>query len=132
MEDSQESIKVDILEKKCILVVEDDPILLQMLKGVIEEEGGHQVILAANGFQALNLIRSTKPDLFLFDYHLPGMDGIDLYHLVHVDRAYAHIPVLFLTANASETVFEQEHLDFLRKPFDIEDLLLQIEELLTG
>lgn len=86
----------------------------------------------ANGFQALSLVRSTKPDLFVLDHHLPGMDGLDLSHRLHADRAYADIPVLFLSSDALRTLFEREHLAFIGKPFEVEDLLRQIEALLAG
>lgn len=118
--------------RKRILVVEDDLTLSQVVKGIIEELTGHQVMLAANGFQVLSLVRSTKPDLLVLDYYLPGMDGLDLYHRLHADRAYADIPVLFLSSDALRAVFEREHLAFLGKPFEVEDLLRQIATLLPG
>jgi CheY-like chemotaxis protein len=125
-------ITPSLLNQKCILVAEDDPAISHLFKGIIEEWSGHQVMIAANGFQALNLVRRTKPDLFLFDYHLPGIDGLELYHRLHADRAYADIPVLFLSAHASEAAFEQQQLALIRKPSELEDLLLKIEALLTG
>lgn len=132
MENPQLSINNGKVKRKSILIVEDDLTLSQMLQGIIEDLADYHVVLAANGYQALNLVRNTTPDLFLFDYHLPGISGMDLYQVLHADRAYAHIPVLFLSAAASDATFEQEHLAFIRKPFDIDVLLLKIEELLTG
>jgi CheY-like chemotaxis protein len=128
MEDSQLSINRAELDKKCILAVEDDRAISQMLQGIIEDLGGHHVILAANGYQALDLVRSTTPDLFLFDYHLPGISEMDLYQILHADRAYAHIPVLFLSAETPDATFAHEQLALIRKPFDIDALLLQIED----
>ncbi len=128
----QEVGKRDLFATKSILVVEDDLELATMLKNIIEECGGKQVILAANGFHALEILQSMKPDCFLFDYHLPGIDGIKLYQLLHSNRAFAHIPVLFLSAHAAKEVFEAHHLSYLSKPFEVEDFLQKIEALLTG
>lgn len=132
MRDLQALTPMDISNKKRILVVEDDPTISEMLQGIIEEWGGYQAIVATDGSQALSLLNSAKPDLLLVDYHLPGMNGLDLYHRLHAECAWAAVPVLFLSAIASETIFEQEHLAFIRKPFELEDLLLKIEALLTG
>lgn len=131
MADFQEARKWDLLSVKTVLVVDDDPEISKTLKGIIEEFEVCQVVLAANGFQALNIVRGVKPDLFLFDYRLPGMDGIELYHRLHSDREFAKIPVLFLSANASREVFEKDHLPYISKPFELEDLLQKIEALLT-
>lgn len=82
--------------------------------------------------QALKLVRSRKPDLLLLDYHLPGMNGLDLYHRLHAQSAYADIPALFLSSDALQSIFKREQLAFLSKPFEIEDFLRQIEALLSG
>jgi CheY-like chemotaxis protein len=132
MEASQGIIRAALSDQKCILVVEDDPLFLQMLQGIIEELGGYQVMLAANGFQALALVRSRKPDLLLLDYYLPGMNGLDLYHRLHTQSAYADIPAFFLSTDALQSLFKREQLAFMSKPFDIEDFLRQIETLLSG
>ena len=124
--------KRETLSPKIILVVDDDLDISQVLKSLLEERESYQVMLATNGFQALNLVRNVKPDLFLFDYRLPGMDGMELYHLLHADRALMDIPVLFLSANASRDLFEKEHLPYLKKPFELEDVFHKVETLLPG
>ena len=128
----QEMVAKDPFATSIILVVDDDPDISLMLKNILEDFGSYQVILAANGFHAFDLLRSVQPDLFLFDYLLPGIDGLELYQRLHAERAFATIPVLFLSANAPKEAFEKQHLFYLSKPFEVEDLLQKVDMLLTG
>ncbi len=128
----QELVEQDSFSTSVILVVEDDLDISLMLKSILEGFGLYRVILTANGFQAIELMRSVQPDLFLFDYQLPGIDGLELYQQLHAHRAFATIPVLFLSANAPKDAFEKQHLFCLSKPFDLEDLLQKVDMLLTG
>ncbi len=126
MEDLQRA-----LDTKVILVVEDDLDVSSMLKGVIEDFVPYRVVLANNAFQALHIMRSVLPDLFLFDYKLPGIDGLELYQRLHAYKEFANIPVLFLSAVAPKYLFEKQHLSFVGKPFEMEDLLKKINVLLN-
>ena len=115
-----------------LLVVEDDRDIATMLKGVLEDCGGYLVILATNASQAFDIVSEVRPDLFLLDYRLPDLDGLELYHRLHAHRQLATIPVLFLTAHAPKDLLENEHLCSLSKPFEVDDLQHTIEGLLTG
>lgn len=117
---------------RVILVVEDDPDICLLLKSIIEEEGPYQVMLARNGLQAADMMKRTRPDLFLFDYQLPIIDGLELYQRLHAIREFVAIPVLFISAYAPKDVFEKEHLPYMRKPFRVDELLQQVEMLLAG
>jgi CheY-like chemotaxis protein len=90
------------------------------------------VILAKNGFHAFDLLKKVQPDLFLFDHHLPGIDGLELYQWFHAHGAFATIPVLFLSANAPKEAFEKQHLFCVSKPFEVENLLQKVDMLLTA
>jgi DNA-binding response OmpR family regulator len=115
---------------KVILLVEDDPDLSEMLKGMIEIFVSYRVMHATNASQALDIMQSVQPDLFLFDYRLPDIDGLVLYQKLHASHAFAHIPVLFLSAIAPKSLFEKQHLPSMVKPFEMDDLLQKIDRLL--
>lgn len=126
----RDTVKGDLLATRFILVVEDDREILKALEYTLQHTGRFHVIPAMNGFQALSIMRWGKPDLFLFDYHLPDMNGVELYNRLHADRKFMSIPVLFLSANPSKTLFEELHLSYISKPFELQDLLQKIEDLL--
>ena len=71
---------------KTILVVEDDVGIGSFLTQAISQETPHQAMLVTDGFQALNAIRSIKPGLFILDYQLPRMNGIELYDKLHATQ----------------------------------------------
>ena len=131
METPQKIRKRDPFETKVILVVEDDPALAEFLEGFIGMFISYRVISASNAFQALNIMRNVQPDLFLFDYQLPGINGLKLYQMLHAQQVFAKIPVLFISAVAPKELFEEQHLPYIGKPFDLDDLLQKISRLLT-
>src|SRR2546423_12129119 len=65
---------------KTILVVEDDTAIGSFLVEAIKQEAPHQALLTTDGYQALKIVDDIKPDLFLIDYSLPYMNGLELYH----------------------------------------------------
>ncbi len=130
MADLQDVFKQDPFTIKTILVVEDDLEVSEMLKSILEIFAPYQVMHATNAFQALHIMRNVQPDLFLFDYRLPGIDGLELYQRLHAYKAFAHIPVLFLSAVAPRDLLEKQHLPSMGKPFEMEDLLHKIDKLL--
>jgi len=117
---------------KVILMVEDDPDLSEVLKGMIEMFVSYQVVYAANASQALDIMQSVQPDLFLFDYRLPDIDGFELYQRLHASQEFANIPVLFLSANAPKDLFEEQHLPYICKPFQMDDFFQKIDWLLIS
>ncbi|HEX7736910.1 MAG TPA: response regulator [Ktedonobacteraceae bacterium] len=121
----------DPFATKVILMVEDDPDLSKMLKGMLEIFVSYQVIHAADASQALNIVQSVQPDLFLFDYRLPDIDGLELYQKLHDSKEFATIPVLFLSAHAPKDLLEKRHLPYMSKPFEIDALLQKVDRLLS-
>ena len=63
-------------DEKLILVVEDDTAIGTLLVQILAQETCYHALLAADGFEALNVVREIKPDLFILDYQLPAMNGI--------------------------------------------------------
>lgn len=115
----------------CILVVEDDLRVAQLLKGGLEEKG-YRVLSAYDGAQALRLLQSNPVDLVVSDVILPQMDGFDLCRQIKQRRA--DVSVLMLTALGSTDDklegFDSGADDYMVKPFDFRELDARIRVLL--
>ena len=86
-----------------LVVADDEPLVLQGLRMVLESEPGTSVVAeAADGRAALALVREHRPDLLLTDIRMPRMDGIELTRAVRRDPALAQIRVLVLTTFADD------------------------------
>ncbi len=118
-----------------ILVVDDDPVLLRMVETFLRSAAGnYQVITASSGVQALELARREVPDLILLDLMMPEMDGIAVCERLRSSRATYLIPVIMLTASASQ-IHRLDALrtgvdDYVSKPFDPEELEARIQGLI--
>ena len=84
-----------------ILVVDDQPINVQLLKRKLEREG-MTVFTANSGQEALALVTAEKPDLILLDVMMPDMDGIEVCQHLQADDETRTIPVIFITARTSK------------------------------
>jgi len=113
-----------------ILVVEDDPTLVQILAYSLQQRG-YSVWAAQEGRQALMLARTVRPDLIVLDLMLPGIDGRDVCRLI---RKWSNAPILVLTARDSEddivALFQAGADDYVTKPFRTRELFARIEALL--
>ncbi|HSW49235.1 MAG TPA: response regulator transcription factor [Bryobacteraceae bacterium] len=115
---------------KKILLIEDDADLFALLKYNLEREG-YALIGSQTGKGALDLCRREKPDLIILDIMLPDSDGLEICRAVRAHSELAHIPVVFLTAKASETDrivgLELGADDYIVKPFFIRELVARIK-----
>lgn len=113
-----------------ILVVDDQPINVQLLKRKLEREG-LQVVTAHNGLDALELIKRSKPDLILLDVMMPDMDGIEVCQRLQADEQTRSIPVIFITARTSkEGKIEGLNVgavDYITKPIDLDETLARVQ-----
>jgi len=118
------------LKNKRILLVDDEPDVLKIIKFRLET-AGYAVVTATNGQEALDRIFRVCPDLVVSDVLMPVMDGFTLYKKLKHNPATADIPVLILTARGHmEDSFRVMGADdFLTKPFEPQDLLAKIESL---
>jgi diguanylate cyclase (GGDEF)-like protein len=119
------------LEQLKVLVVDDDPVLLRMARTFLENSPlNFQVLTASCGEDAVKVARSEIPDLVLLDLMMPGMDGIEVCEQLRASRLTYLIPVIMLTASASQ-VHRLDALrtgvdDYISKPFDPEELEARI------
>lgn len=113
-----------------ILVVDDEVSLQETLTYKLEKEG-YLVEVAGDGLTALELARSTNPDLVILDVMLPGMDGFEVCRTL---RQETNIPVLMLTARDDEidrvVGLEVGADDYLPKPFSMRELIARVKALL--
>ncbi len=120
------------MSQTTILVVEDDPGLLEGIRTILELDG-YTVITADNGVNALEILRSTTalPNLIVSDIMMPQMDGIQLLQAVRKQPGWVTVPFIFLTARSSKADIQRGKKlgvdDYLIKPFDAEDLLVAVE-----
>lgn len=113
---------------KTILLVEDDVSIGELLMDVLQEEGLYKVVLATDGFQALKVASTIHPLLFVLDYQLPGMNGFELYDQLHTMEGLREVPALFVSANVPVKELEKRRLQYIRKPFELDQLLDAIEK----
>ena len=131
--DTGNSAQKDPTAVKTVFIVEDDEAIGELLVQAIEQETSYQAVLASDGFQALKMLRTVKPDLILLDYSLPGMNGLELYDTIHTVKALKHLPVLLVSAQTAriQTEVKARHLSQLQKPFELTTLLETIEHLVS-
>jgi DNA-binding response OmpR family regulator len=115
---------------KKIALIEDDADLYALLKYNLEKDGFTMVGMQT-GKGAIELCRRERPDLILLDIMLPDSDGLDICKGIRAHPELAHIPVIFLTARASETDrivgLELGANDYIVKPFFIRELIARIK-----
>jgi CheY-like chemotaxis protein len=106
-----------------ILVVDDEVDIVNLVVDILQDEG-YQVRSAFNGEMALAAIAQQQPAMILMDMYMPQMTGIMLLEHLRTNGISA-IPVVLMTASprAAETLLNMELVDYLAKPFDIDELL---------
>jgi CheY-like chemotaxis protein len=119
--------------KREILIAEDDP-LNRVLLATFLEEAGYRVGVAANGMQALKLIREGMPDLVITDVNMPEMNGLELCRRLRSHHKLARIPIIMLSGMTEPTEilagYAEGADDYVGKPIDFAVLGAKIEALL--
>jgi len=113
-----------------ILVVDDQPINVQLLKRKLER-GGLEVSTANNGLEALEQVKAHKPDLILLDLMMPDMDGIEVCQRLQASSETRSIPVIFVTARTTkESKLEGlavGAVDYITKPIDLDETVARVQ-----
>jgi len=116
-----------------VMVVEDNEPSRDVLSRRLARRG-YAIVSATDGFEAVSMARSTKPDLILMDLGLPGMDGWEATAQLKADDSTKHIPIIVLSAHAMTSdralALAAGGDDFDTKPVRFERLLEKIETLL--
>ena len=115
---------------KKIVLIEDDSDLYSLVHYNLEKEG-FSVVGSQTGKGALELCRKERPELIILDIMLPDSDGLEICKGIRAHPELAHVPLIFLTARASETDrivgLELGANDYIVKPFFVRDLIARIK-----
>ena len=119
------------MERKTILIVDDEPDIVETLLFALEQEG-FRCITAGDGIEALTRARAENPHLILLDVMLPKMSGYKVARLLKFDERYRHLPILMLTAKAQESDralgLETGADGYITKPFDTAALIATVKQ----
>jgi DNA-binding response OmpR family regulator len=121
---------------KCILCVEDEPEMIDLIRLILGRRG-FEVKGAAGGVEGLKIIRHDLPDLVLLDLMMPDMDGWEVYQQMKADEKTKHIPVIVVTAKAQSIdkvlgLHIAKVDDYITKPFSPQDLMNSVEKVLKS
>lgn len=111
-------------DRRCVLLVEDDPALRRYLE-VVLQRAGYDVVSAGDGLEAMKSLLSGGVDVIVTDALMPNLDGYELCRFVRNSHHLAHLPIILLSAlDPRNSTDESEQVNaFLAKPVSPEDLL---------
>jgi CheY-like chemotaxis protein len=115
--------------RRTVLIVDDEQPILDLLQSILED-AGYTVLTAPDGYAALTLARQLRPNLVLTDLMMPRMDGRVLSARLRGDAGTSRIPVIGMSA-ASQGVADKAFAAFLAKPFNLEQVLRCVDEVLS-
>jgi DNA-binding response OmpR family regulator len=118
-------------ESRLVLVVDDDPDILQTLALCLSTEG-YRVLMASNGQEALDVLSRERPSAVLLDLMMPVMDGWQFVAELE-SRGWRRMPILVLSADRAVQAHAQKLKadSFLAKPFDLDELLGKVSTLVS-
>jgi DNA-binding response OmpR family regulator len=119
---------------KRVLVVDDDPLLVRLVRSALTAEG-LEVAGAANGAEALLAVEAQHPDLVVLDVAMPVLDGFETLRALRAKPATASLPVIMLTARRSDADVTKGWATgadlYITKPFEVQELVLAVKRLLA-
>jgi two-component system, sensor histidine kinase and response regulator len=120
----------DAASKATLLIVDDSPLNVKLLKFMLEE-AQYDTLVAQSGPEALELLEEHEPDLALLDVMMPDIDGFELCRRIKAIPRHAGMPIIFITAlHETEDIvkgFELGGVDYITKPFNKKVLLVRIQ-----
>ena len=131
-EDKGMSFAESILMKRKVLVIDDDPSIRDIFQ-IIFERAGYAIEIKEDGKDILKN-KYTKPDIFLIDKQLSGLDGLDLCRFLKMQPVTKDIPVIIVSASPDIAVLAKNAGadDYIEKPFELNYLLALVERHLTS
>ena len=119
-----------------ILIADDDEDFRLKMRGLLSLKG-FDVLTAGNGEEALAMIKTVEPDLLILDLMMPEMDGASVTHDLSTRVSGKKIPIIIISGLClnmpeQQLVDSSENVKFLRKPFEIDEILELISGLLKG
>jgi two-component system alkaline phosphatase synthesis response regulator PhoP len=123
------------MNKPRILIVDDEPSFIRLLKLVLENTGRYSVRKEDDATKALEVAREFQPDLILLDFVMPKVDGVSAAQAIRADPRFSHTPILFLSATVVENNgFAAQIAGFpaFSKPIGVTQLMHVIDESLIA
>ena len=118
-----------------VLVVDDDPEIVELMKDVLQRDGRFEVHTAGSGYDAGVLTQEVRPDIVILDYMLPDVNGNVVCKTIRQNPTFEHTKIIIVSG-----VIDRDEIDqllqsgadaFLKKPFSIDDLVNKMTELLA-
>jgi excisionase family DNA binding protein len=133
----ENDIPLDLLEtgRRKVLVVDDDPEIVDLMVDVLQRDGRFEVRTASSGYDAGVLTQEFRPDLMILDYMLPDVNGNVVCKTIRQNPVFTHMKIIIVSG-----VINQEEIDqllkvgadaFMKKPFSIDELVNRMAELLV-
>ena len=126
---------VDLLQKKKILIVDDDKQIVEVLSQMLSSDG-YQIEKAFDGFEAGRKVIQFMPDLMILDLYMPGMDGFEVCRRVKKDSDTSHILIMALTGfdtpENEDRIMKAGADGYMAKPVDKDELIQNIEDILNN
>ena len=122
-------IPTDALEsgKRKVLLVDDDPEIIELLNRALLDDGRFEVKLAGNGFDAGMMVKEYRPDLIVLDVMLPDINGKEVCHRVRADPNLEEVRIICISGMVEDDKIAELKLagadDFVHKPFDVDMLI---------
>jgi two-component system alkaline phosphatase synthesis response regulator PhoP len=133
-ESRKEAFSVGAINRPNILVVDDDPHLLELVRFSLEQKG-YAVRMGGTGADALRMAQESTPDLIILDGNMPVMDGLDALKKLRMSKKTEKIPVIMLTMRSHQVDMISGYRfgaqEYLTKPIAIEQLLVSVKKLLA-
>jgi len=121
----------DHTNAKIILIVDDNVLMREYLEQILSEETPYRPVLVSDGFEALRVISDMQPSLFILDYQMPGMNGIELYDRLHATKGLEEVPAIMVSARLPRQEIAKRSIVGMSKPLDLDELLETIEQLVA-
>jgi len=115
---------------RTMLIVEDDEYIGEVLVQAIIQETSYLAVLVPDGQAALHTAAEIKPSLFILDYQLPRMNGIELYDRLHAMPDLNMVPAMMISARLPQKELEKRDILGMHKPLDLDEFLQAIDSLL--
>ena len=115
-----------------IVIVDDEPDLLNLLKLILSEKTDHQVLTTSDPHQAIEWCKTYKADVLISDLRMPDMEGIELLKIMH--KIDPKLPLILITAygtiESAVEAMRHKAFDYISKPFKKEQILMTVDKAL--
>lgn len=120
-------------QQQTILIIDDD-LVLQTVLDIALRDAGYEVVLANDGEEGIEKLKTFRPNLVISDIMMPHLDGVETFNRIKEQLQDEGIPIFIMTALSRKPWFadlEAEGAVIIQKPFDIDQLLNLVRDLLT-